>query len=32
MPIANGFLKKKDFKSEYFFNLSVGFNENLSKF
>ena len=32
MPIANGFLKKKDFKSEYFFNLSVGFNENLSLF
>ena len=32
MPIANGFLKKKDFKSEYFFNLSVGFNEKLSLF
>ena len=32
MPIANGFLKKKDFKKEYFFNLSVAFNNNLSLF
>ena len=27
MPIANGFLKKKDFKKEFFYNLKVGFNE-----
>ena len=32
MPVANGFLKKKDFKNEYFFNLSVGFNKKLSLF
>ena len=30
MPIANGFLKKKDFASEYFFNLGVSFSESLS--
>jgi len=27
MPMANGFLKKKDFKREFFYNLQVGFNE-----
>lgn len=27
MPMANGFLTKKDFKSEYFYNLEVGFNK-----
>ena len=27
MPMANGFLKKKDFKKEFFYNLKVGFNE-----
>jgi len=27
MPMANGFLKKKDFKNEFFYNLEVGFNE-----
>jgi len=27
MPMANGFLKKKDFKREFFYNLKVGFNE-----
>lgn len=32
MPIANGFLKKKDFKKEYFFNLSVSFSEKISLF
>ena len=26
MPMANGFLKKKDFKKEFFYNLEVGFN------
>ena len=32
MPIANGFLKKKEFKKEYFFKLKVAFNSNLSLF
>ena len=32
MPIANGFLKKKDFKKEFFFNLDVGFSEKCSLF
>ena len=32
MPIANGFLKKKNFKSEYFFNMEVGFSKNISLF
>ena len=27
MPMANGFLTKKDFKSEYFYNLEVGYNK-----
>ena len=30
MPLANGFLKKKDFKNEYFFYLKVGFSKSLS--
>ena len=32
MPIANGFLEKKDFENEFFFNMEVGFNEELSLF
>ncbi len=32
MPIANGFLKKKDFKKEFFFNMEVGFSKDLSLF
>ena len=32
MPIANGFLKKKDFKKEFFFKLQVGFNKKISLF
>ena len=32
MPIANGFIKKKDFKKEYFYEMEVGFNEKLSLF
>ncbi len=32
MPIANGFLKKKDFKNEYFYELKVGFSEKFSLF
>ena len=30
MPIANGFLKKKDFQKEFFFDLSVSFSEEMS--
>ena len=26
MPIANGFIKKKYFKKEYFFEMEVGFS------
>ena len=32
MPIANGFLKKKDFKKEFFFKMEVGFSKDLSLF
>ena len=32
MPIANGFLKKKDFKKEFFFKMEVGFSKKLSLF
>ncbi len=32
MPIANGFLDKKDFKNEYYFNMEVGFSEDVSLF
>ena len=32
MPIANGFLKKRDFKKEYFFNMEVGFSKDISLF
>ena len=32
MPIANGFLNKKDFSNEFFFNMEVGFNEDISLF
>ena len=32
MPIANGFLKKKSFKKEFFFNLEVGFSKKMSLF
>ena len=32
MPIANGFIEKKDFKKEYFYNMEVGFSEDLSLF
>ena len=30
MPIANGFLTKEEFDSEYFFNMEVGFNDEIS--
>ena len=32
MPIANGFINKEDFSNEFFFNMEVGFNEELSLF
>lgn len=32
MPIANGFIEKTDFNDEYFYNMEVGFSENLSLF
>ncbi len=32
MPIANGFIKKDDFSKEFFFNMEVGFNDELSLF
>ena len=32
MPIANGFIEKKDFSKEFFFEMEVGFNEELSLF
>jgi methylation protein EvaC len=32
MPIANGFLKKKDFKKEFFYNLEIGFSKEISLF
>jgi len=32
MPLANGFLSKDAFKTEYFFEMEVGFSEDLSLF
>jgi len=32
MPLANGFLHKNDFSSEYFYEMEVGFSEDLSLF
>ena len=32
MPIANGFLDKKNFKNEFFYKLEVGFSKKLSLF
>ena len=32
MPIANGFLKKKDLKKEFFFKMEVGFSKDISLF
>ena len=32
MPIANGFLKKENFKKEFVFNMEVGFSRRLSLF
>ena len=30
MPVANGFLDKKNFEKEFFFEMSIGFSEELS--
>ena len=30
MPLANGFISKNQFDSEFFFEMNVCFNENLS--
>ena len=32
MPIANGFIEKKNFSDEFFFDMEVGFNDELSLF
>jgi len=32
MPIANAFLKKKDFNKEFFFEMKVGFSKSISLF
>ena len=32
MPIANGFLKKENFKKEFSFKMEVGFSKDLSLF
>ena len=32
MPLSNGFLKKKDFKKEFFFEMEVGFSKDVSLF
>ena len=30
MPIANGFIEEKSFHKEFFFNMEIGFSENIS--
>ena len=32
MPLANGFIEKKNFKQEKFYELKIGFNEKISLF
>ena len=32
MPLANGFLDEIEFKSEFFFEMEVGFSDDLSLF
>ena len=32
MPIANGFIDKKNFSKEFYFDMEVGFSEDLSLF
>ena len=30
MPLANGFIKKNQFKNELFYKMEIGFSKNLS--
>ena len=30
MPSANGFLEKKDFETEFFYEMEVGFSDKIS--
>ena len=32
MPIANGFIEEKNFSNEFYFDMEVGFSEDLSLF
>ena len=32
MPLANGFIKKNQFKNEFFYKMEIGFSKNLSLF
>ena len=32
MPLANGFLNENEYNSEYFYEMEVGFSEDLSLF
>lgn len=32
MPAANGFLEEKDFKTEFFYNMEIGFSKKISLF
>ena len=32
MPIANGFIDKENFKNEFFFEMEVGFSDEVSLF
>ena len=32
MPLANGFIEKKDFSSEFYYEMEVGFSEKISYF
>ena len=32
MPLANGFLKENEFKTEFFYEMQVGFSEEISLF
>jgi methylation protein EvaC len=30
MPLANGFIEKKDFKKEFFYKMEIGWSDELS--
>ena len=32
MPLANGFIEKKDFSSEFYYEMEIGFSEKISLF